>query len=245
MRAAPVTLALIGSFCIVMFAAAAHAATGFGFALVGVPLLTLTVDPHTAVVALTTVDLVLTLTIVVRERPHILWRSAIVVTVAGLAGIPLGLYALATLSGRTLAIGIALVVLVFTAALACGFRLPRASSTEIAAGVGSGVLLAATGMNGPPLVAAFQAMRLEPRQFRATLQAVFAVQALAVVAGFALTDQFTSRGIEVALVAIPAIFVGWKCGDRMFHRIPRRHYRRVVLAAMAVSACLALVTALS
>ena len=76
------------------FAAAAQATTGFGFALVGVPLLTLAADPQTAVVTITTVNLVLVAMIAIRVRAHIEWRSAAVITGTSLFGIPLGLYVL-------------------------------------------------------------------------------------------------------------------------------------------------------
>lgn len=238
-----VTTLLLTAFCIITFATAAHAMTGFGFALVGVPLLTFALDPRTAVVAITAVDLVLTIMIVIRERSHIQWRSAGVVTLASLIGIPVGIYVLATFSEDLLTVLIALVVLVFAALLALGFRVSRGNRTEVAAGVSSGILLAATGMNGPPLVAAFQAMQLSPRTFRATLQAVFAFQAVIVVAGFAVTGQFDELSVTVSAVALPALVLGWLIGDKVFHRLSGPQFRRLVLGTMVVSAILALVSA--
>lgn len=238
------TSLLIIAFCIVVFAAAAQATTGFGFALVGVPLLTLAADPRTAVVAIITVNLLLVVMIAIRERAYIEWRIASVVTAAASVGIPMGLYILARFSEQLLTVIIALVVLAFTVLLAVGWHVPRGTPTNLIAGATSGVLLGATGMNGPPLVAAFQAMRLSPKAFRATLQAVFCAQGVIVVTGYAATGQFTEKSVTVALVAIPALFVGWWIGEKVFHRIAAGpKFRWIVLAAMAMSALLALLTA--
>ena len=234
---------LIASFCIVAFSAAAQAVTGFGFALVGVPLLALALDAHTAVVAITTVELALTTMIAIREWSHIKWRSVLVVTVASLFGVPIGLYVLATFEERFLNVVIAVVVLTFAALIAFGLKLPRGHHTEIAAGISSGILLASTGMNGPPLVAAFQAMGLTPRQFRATLQAAFTAQAIMVVTGFVITDQFTGPSITVAVTAVPALVIGWVIGDKLFHRLAGPHFRRLVLGTLVASGVLTLISA--
>ncbi|PRZ41463.1 hypothetical protein CLV47_10910 [Antricoccus suffuscus] len=237
------TALLITSFCVAAFSAAAQALTGFGFALLGVPLLALAVDAHTAVVAITTVELALTAVIAIREWSHVQWRSVIVVTLASFVGIPIGLYVLATFDEHLLNAVIAVVVLVFAAIIAFGLTVPRGPRTEIVAGVSSGVLLASTGMNGPPLVAAFQAMGLSPRSFRATLQAAFTVQIIIVVIGFVLTDQFTGQSVTVAATAIPALVIGWFLGDKLFHRLTGPHFRRLVLGTLVVSGVLTLIRA--
>lgn len=232
---------LIASFCIVAFAAAAQTTTGFGFALVGVPLLTLAADPQTAVVTITTVNLVLVVMMAIRERAHIEWRSAAVVAGTSLFGIPVGLYVLATFAERPLTVIIAFVVLAFTVFLAIGRQIGRSTRNEAAIGVSSGVLLGATGMNGPPLVAAFQAMRLSPRAFRATLQAVFAVQSVILVVGFVLTHQYTEQNLTISLTAAPAVLVGWLIGEKIFHRLAGHQFRRLVLITMSLSAVLAFI----
>ncbi len=173
------------------------------------------------------------------------WRSAGVVTAASLVGIPVGLYVLAAVSPRALNIVIGVVVLVFAALLALRLlRLPRGAHVEAGAGAVSGALLAATGMNGPPLVATFQAMRMEPAEFRATLQAAFTAQTALVVAGYLITGQYAATSLAVLAVAIPALVVGWFVGNRLFHALPTSAYFRIILVTLALSGTLTLVRAL-
>lgn len=231
------------SVAVVAFASATQAVTGFGFALLAVPLLALLLDPHTAVVSVTGVALVLSTLGAARERSHVEWRSAGMVALTSLLGIPAGLFVLASLSLTTLYALIAVVVLSFTALLAFRLRVPPGRHVEVAAGVSSGALLAATGMNGPPLVLAFQAMRLPPRAMRATLQAAFAAQGALVCSGLLATDQFTQTSLAVIGAGLPALTLGWLVGERLFHRVPAELYSKLVLTTLVVSGLLALVRA--
>ncbi|HET8718235.1 MAG TPA: sulfite exporter TauE/SafE family protein [Nocardioidaceae bacterium] len=236
---------LVVAFVVVVFGSAAQTLTGFGIALVTVPLLALMIDPHTAVVAVTTMNFGLSAWVSTRERAHVRWRSAGVVTAASLVGIPVGLYVLTAVTPRALNIVIGVVVLLFAALLALRLlRLPRGAHVEAGAGAVSGALLAATGMNGPPLVATFQAMRMEPAEFRATLQAAFTAQTALVVAGYLITGQYAATSLAVLAVAIPALVVGWFVGNRLFHALPTSAYFRIILVTLALSGTLTLVRAL-
>lgn len=150
---------LIAVALVAAVAALAQMVTGFGFALVSIPLLSLLTDPMTAVTAGTVLSLWLTGTATVHQRRHVDWSTTRLVTLTGLAGIRFGLVALRLIHPSWLSVLIGTVVIAFTIVLAC----PRSSrrtvkgSSSITAGWFSGALLASTGMNGPPIVIAFQA----------------------------------------------------------------------------------------
>ena len=237
------TTLLLVSFCVVVFAAAAQAVTGFGFALVAVPLLALVIDPRTAVVAVTTIGLALSTSAASRERAHVRWSASVAVSLAGLVGMPAGLLLLSAVDERVLSLVIAVVVLTFAALLRMQVRVPPGRKVELAAGVTSGALLAATGMNGPPLVMAFQAMGLPPREFRATLQAAFTAQAAMVVIGLVLTHQFTGTSLTVCVAAVPALVIGWLLGDRLFRRLSTKQYQSIVFVTLLLSGAITLVRA--
>ena len=228
---------------ILAMAAAVQAATGFGFALTAVPLLTLVLGPQSAVVTVLVVGLVLSVGVAVRERGHVRRRDAVTVGLAGLVGMPIGLLALSTASERALTVMISLVLLGSILLLGRGLRLPRGPRTEIGAGLLSGVLLTSTSMNGPPLVVAFQAQRLPPREMRATLATIFVLHGAVAVALVAVAGQVTAAAAVTAAVGIPAIAIGWFAGDRIFRRLDATAFRRVVLGMLTVTALVALSTA--
>ncbi|WIM92576.1 sulfite exporter TauE/SafE family protein [Actinoplanes oblitus] len=214
-------------------AACAQVVTGFGYSLLSVPLLGLVVGPVDAVVGSTILVLFVNLVMAVRDRSHVRWAVARTVLVAGLPGLPIGLWLLHVLTARTLSVLIAVVVLAGTVAIGAGLRIRPRSLTLAAAGLLSGVLTTSAGVNGPPMAAVFSAMGLPPRPFRATLAAVFAVAGLGAVAGFAVTGQITSTAWLVTMVGGPAVVAGWLAGDRIFTRLT--NFRTVVLCALVLA----------
>ncbi|MFC0504480.1 sulfite exporter TauE/SafE family protein [Micromonospora costi] len=228
------------AFGIVLLGAFAQAVSGFGYALVTVPLLAATIDPRSAVVVSALTSIGLTLTAAVRERAYARWRVAAILNAAALLGLPVGLLVLARAPERALSAIIAVVVLGCVALVWSGVRIRTGPVGLGAVGVLVGVLTAATGTNGPPLVAAFHSLGYEPRVFRATVAATFAGTGLMGLAGFLLAGQVHADVLRLSLVALPAVPLGWWLGNRVFHRIDPRVFRRIVLLGLIGSAGTAL-----
>jgi uncharacterized membrane protein YfcA len=227
-------MALAAVFVIVLLAAVAQAATGFGYALVAVPLLTLATDPHTAVVGAGIASLLLTVALAARERLFVRWRVTAWLLAASLVGIPLGLVILRVLPDRWLTALIGVTALACTVLVWRRVSLSTGRVTVSAVGVVTGVLTTATGTNGPPLVATFQAMGYDARTFRATISAVFVGTGVFGLLGFLLAGQVTQPAAVVGVVGIPATALGWFVGERLFARFDEERFRRVVLGALVV-----------
>jgi uncharacterized membrane protein YfcA len=217
-------------------AAAAQAVTGFGFALVAVPVLALVLGPVPAVVTVTLVGMVLTGFTAYGERRHVLVRPATRMVVGGVVGMPLGLVALSRLDADALHLLIAVTVAGLVVLQVLGMRLPPGARTQWGAGGVSGALLASTGVNGPPLVLALQADDLPPRAFRGTLQAAFFSQDLVAVVAFAVVGLVDRHLLVLAAAGSLAVPLGWAAGDRLFARIPADRFRSVVLACLMATA---------
>jgi uncharacterized membrane protein YfcA len=157
---------------------------------------------------------------------------------------PIGLLVLTHTDDQVLTATIGVTILVMTAWLWRGLILPKGRRTEFAAGFVSGTLSTSVGTNGPPVVIAFQAVGLEPRPFRATLQACFAFQ------GSIALALFWSRGLVVHdvgvafVVGAPAAVIGALIGDRLAPRVHAGPFRNAVLILLVLSGALALGDAL-
>lgn len=231
---------LIVSALIFALAAAAQAVTGFGFALLAVPLLAVATDARTAVVGTAVVGLVPLAVTVARDRRHVRWRTVTAILLAAVAGLPLGLLILRGVSERVLTGVIAVVV------LGCAYLVwrPPPVRRPVPAVIGlvgvlTGVLTTATGTNGPPLVASFQTLGYGPRVLRATLAAIFFGTAVLGTAGFAIAGAMTSRAVLLALIGVPSALAGWYAGNRIFTLLDARNFRRVLLGALAAAAVVA------
>jgi len=234
---------LLAAAAIILIGAVVHAVTGFGFALVVTPLLAMTVDPHTAVVATTLSALAMTVTVAVRQRPYAEWRVAVIALIGTVLGMPLGLLVYRTTSGRLLTALIGLGVLVCVAIVWRGLKIRGSTPTLVGVGLLAGALSTSTGTNGPPMVATFQGMGYDPRTFRATLAVVFGGTSVLSLLGFVVAGQVNVDALWIGLVGVLVVQFGYWCGNLVFNRIDPQRFRMVVLLALIVSAVLTLVKA--
>jgi uncharacterized membrane protein YfcA len=249
----PITvLPFVVAFAVIAVASGAQSLTGFGYALLAVPVLALTIEPRLAVVVASIAGMFLTSGTMIVERSHVQWRVVAVLLAAASAGIPVGLVMLRTLSDTALRLLIAAVALLCTLQVWLGGRNVRVAGSSrfparlvvAIAGFVSGVLGTSTGTTGPPLIVAFQAMGYEPRRFRATLSAVFSCVGLLALVGFLVVGQITQRAVVFGVGSVPAVVLGWLVGNRLFARIEGDRFRRVVLAALLVSSVVTAIRAL-
>ncbi|MGY1812504.1 sulfite exporter TauE/SafE family protein [Blastococcus sp. SYSU D00820] len=239
------TLPAVAAVALAVFtlASAAQAVTGFGLALVAVPLLALVLDPVPAVVASTMVGTVLTGYATVRERRHVEGRLVARYTAAALLGMPAGLALLGGLDERALGTVITAGMLLVVVLLALDVRLPAGRGTQYGAGLLSGALLTSTGMNGPPVVLSLSALGLPPPRARGTLQAAFLAQDLVAAAAFAVLGHVDPAAAVAALAGALGVPGGWWLGDRVFRRLRPERFRAVVLGTLAVTGLVSLTSA--
>ena len=228
-----------------VIAAGIQVTMGFGFALVAIPIVAVVEDPKVAVVLITAVGVPITLWNTYRWRRHLRVREMLTVAGASLVGMPLGALVLTRAPDRALTLAIGIVVLVLTAWLWRGLRLPPGPRTEISAGVTSGALATSTGTNGPPLVIAFQATGMERDEFRATLAGCFLVQGVVAFTIFAANGLVTDEVGRALVVAMPAVVAGTLMGERWSGRLHGRAFRAAVLVLLACSGALAVAGALT
>jgi len=239
-----VTVTLVVSFVVIGVAAGAQAVTGFGFALLAVPMLALVMPVEAAVVAGSLASLAVTTGTAIRERSHVRWRTAWFVIAVALLGMPLGLFLLKTLPAAALTALVGAAVGVSTWLV---WRRPSIGGGPAAlATVGAlvGVLTTATGTNGPPLVAAFQSLGYDKHAFRATIAAIFTGCGVVSVFFFGYGGEITPTVARVVLVGLPGAALGWLVGDRLFRRLDPEPFRRLILVALVVASVVTLIRAI-
>ena len=147
----PITTIIFGMLTIFL-AGLTYGLTGFGFALVAVPLLMILLPPQ-AVVPIQLLLASLTGIVVVYEaRQWVRLKQIWPLMLAGIIGIPLGTYLLTVLDTNVLKIFIGAVISLSALAFFFGFQRPIRNERLASAPIGfiSGVLNGSTGMSGPP-----------------------------------------------------------------------------------------------
>lgn len=233
-------------FFLTAFAATAQSVTGFGFGLVVIPFLVLVLGPRDAVVLSTMLGTSLSVLMLLQLRSQVPWRPATIAITGAIIGSPVGLVVLVSLNKDVLQVAIAIAVLVATALLIRGYRVPAGGDTgPLIAGFIGGVTRMTAGLPGPPVVLYFKASGLTPELQRAAVTAFFVVTGIAGAALFAGQGSLDRHLAALALVGVPAIVVGWLTGGKLFTRIEPGLFSAIVYVMLVGSSMLAIATALT
>src|SRR3954471_13006633 len=199
--------------------------------------------PQHAVVCASSVSLAMTLGTAIAARGLI--DRSIARRLAGwlLLGMPFGVVLLRLLPARSLAVIIAVVVLLCTVLVWRSWAVSVSGWKAAAVGLAAGVLAAATGTNGPPLVAAVQSMGVPPRVFRATMAALLAFGGAVGLTLWVLAGVVTPTDWGISILGTPIAFAGGWLGRRLVDRVDAARFRRIVLSALMASSAVALVHA--
>lgn len=238
---------LVSVALIIFVAACAQMVSGFGFALMAVPLMGLAIDVKSAVVISTICGTASNTFQALTESRHRDGRLVRNLVVASFLGMPFGMVLLDRVDVEALQITIGLVVLVAIVAVVArpqGHPSPGGAIFESVAGFVSGVLATATSTNGPPLVLLLRSKGLSPDQFRATINTVFSIIAVTTVGVFALSGRITSDVVTGSLVGLPGLIVGMALGARVRGWVSVEVFWRIVLGLLVVTATSSIVSGL-
>lgn len=241
----PATTIVFGML-IIFLAGFTHSLTGFGFALVAVPLLMIFLPPQ-AVVPIQLLLASLTGIVVVYEaRQWVRLKQIWPLMLAGIIGIPLGTYLLTVLDTNVLKIFIGAVISLSALAFLFGFQRPIRNERLASAPIGfiSGVLNGSTGMSGPPVILFFSNQDVEKRIFRVNLATYFLVLNAITFPTQWIGGLLTREVFTYALWFLPALALGSWAGIKLSHRIREDLFRKIALVIVAIAGMLSVITGL-
>lgn len=229
---------------VVAGASATQAISGFGFALIAVPLLSLFVDPQTAVVLATVVGAFSSTFQAVTDRSHAQRELVQRLSIAAYVGMPFGLLVFVVVSESVLRFIVGVVVLIAAVALMRGFSIAHTNKKyDWIMGWLSGVLATSTSTNGPPLVFLLQAKRLSPESFRSSINIVFSLTSIGAIFLFAISGNITADDFFGIAISVPMLLIGLTVGFKVRTRVNAEQFRMLVFALLIVSAMSALFAA--
>lgn len=231
---------------LVAVAATVQLAAGFGFALAAVPLVSVVLDPHDAVI--------ITLGLATITNLYQAWAGrhdadrAVIgrMLVGAAAGLPVGLLVFQLAGDRVLALVIGVAVLGAVVVIAAGLDLRHAGpGLDVGGGVLSGALTMSAGVNGPPLVVVLQARHFSPERFRGTITTVFATLDIVGIAVFAATGDLDGAVLVAIAASLPGLVIGAVAGIALRRHLDPPRFRRLVLVLLTVAGVSVLVSALA
>ena len=229
---------------VILLAALLQSAIGFGFGLVSMPLLALMMAAPDAAALVALCSATLSGTMLIRNRKGLHVEEAAGLILAAAAGVPVGIFILASAPRQGLLIGLGLVVLLFSLV-----SLMQKTPFEIKdrrwrflAGFLGGVLGGAYNISGPPVVLYGAMRRWPPERFLAVTQAFFLPIALMVATGHALAGLWTRETLTLFAFAAPGIIAATFVGARLSRRLSAPALAKGVYALCAALGAMLVVT---
>ncbi len=224
-------LLLVLSGVVILMSALLKGMTGFGFALLAIPFLSLIYPVRTLVPAMAVFNLITSALLLLKIRERIAWRYFIPMFLASLAGIPLGIYMLDFLDETALRVIIGVMLVAVSLKMLSGIPLARRFREKpiVFAGFLSGVLSGSISAGGPPLVIAMNRKGYGKELFRGVFAWFSTFSAFFALAGFYANGLLTKPSYELALYFSPLLLIGSSLGNRFAYRINAEKFKRIVM----------------
>ena len=211
--------------------------TGFGSALVAVPLLVLTLPITFVVPAVVLLDYLASMTHGIRHFKHIHWRDLLPLIPFALLGILIALYLLQNVQPGILTDALGIFILVY--AVYSLLPLPPLHGSRAWAlplGTLTGLVGTAFGTGGPFTVIYLGLRDLSKAAFRGTVATFFAIDGGMRLVGFGFSGFYDQQNLLFTLCALPIMALGLYAGGHIHTNLSQQAFVRLVAAVLIGSA---------
>jgi uncharacterized membrane protein YfcA len=216
--------------------------SGFGGALIFIPIASAVIGPKTAVPLILLMDGVLSLGLVPNAWPLGDKREIGLMVLGALVGVPTGTWLLTSIDPLVIRWSIVVVAAAMLILLTSGWRYHGQANVPATVGVGllSGIFTGTAQVGGPPLVAYWLGGVIPPATARANLVLFFAMSTVISVVSYAAKDLLTPSALALALVVGPAYGLGLCAGSRLFGLASESTFRSICCGLIALAVLLGL-----
>jgi len=206
---------------------------GFGMAVVAAPILLL-INPVFVPGPMLLAAVFLVLLMALRNRRDVIVGDVAVATVGRILGTAPAAMAIRALEPSIFELLFAVLVVAVVLLSLKGIHLRRTPRNVFAAAALSGFIGTMSSMGGPAMALVYQ-HETGPK-IRGTLSAIFTIGTAISVLGLWWAGRFGSTELQLALLLMPAVFVGFFLSRYTVGKLDKAHTRPAVLAISALAA---------
>ncbi len=222
--------------------------TGFGSALIAIPLLALLYSAKFAIPFIMLYECLIDLMILGKDSLKMKseLKDAWPLLISGLIGVPLGTEVLIHSNEWLLKIlmGIALVFFSILMLFNWSLKLKRDKTVSAASGLLGGFLCGSIGMPGPPMALLLSSQGFEKAAFRRLMVIFLTVIDFSTFFYFILIGLIDFEMLMQSLKLLPALIIGFLAGRSAFGRIDETNFRRLTLTITLIAGIILLSSAL-
>jgi uncharacterized membrane protein YfcA len=232
----------IAAACVAVLAGTLRGFSGFGSALIYVPLIAAVYEPRIATVSLILIDQICVAPYAIAAFRQCSWREILPAFIAAAFTVPLGTLVQRYSDPVMLRWGMAIFVITFVAIFASGWRYRWKPNAAAAVGAGalSGFAGGATQMSGPPVILYWLGSPNAAVIVRANLLVYLLLLGLTLIVNYCAQGMLTALPIALAVMLWPAYSLSVWIGARWFRGTSDAFYRKVAYMIVAVSALISL-----
>lgn len=215
---------------LVFFAVLVQTLSGFGFAIIAMPLVTLILGIQTAAPLIAMMGLTVCAINAVRYRRAINLGELARLAVASAIGVPVGIWLQSNVSETLVRQALGFVLAAYALYALLRPATARLESTKWAypAGFLAGCLGGAYNTPGPPAIV-YGSLRQWPKdEYRAVLQTFFFCNAVLVVASHTVAGNVNADVLRLFGWALPAVLMGILAGARLDKAVNQERFRTLV-----------------
>jgi len=229
---------------IVMIAGFVQGLSGFGSALVMVPLMVLVLPPRIVVPTALIFGTILNGYLMIRERKHLEMGRIWPLLIAGIIGLPAGALLLILIHASVLKVLIGSVIILTGALILLGIdmKVKREKTAMLPVGLLSGILNGSISMSGPPVILFFSNQRMRKGNFRGNIVSYFLVLNIFTIPVFAISGLFTLNVLMYSLILLLPLIIGLLIGTKVAGKIDEGGFRKVVLTLVTITGAAALIS---
>jgi hypothetical protein len=227
----------IAAVAIAVVAGLVRGFTGFGSALIYMPLISAIYGPRLAAPTLLLIDTLCSLPFAIKAVPDCNWREVRLVMATGVLGVPLGVAALVYIDAIALRWFIAVLVLIAVAMLASGWRYHGRPTVAASLGVGalSGFGAGAVQIGAPPLLVYWLGGQNSATTVRANIMVYFIMQGVLTFVAYLYGALFSAPALALALLLGVPFGAALATGAHFFRGTSDAFYRRLAYVIVAVA----------
>jgi uncharacterized membrane protein YfcA len=216
--------------------------SGFGSALIFIPLASSMIGPKLASPLLLVIDFIAAAPLIPNGWQHANRRDVGNMLLGSVIGVPIGAWALTQMDALAVRWMIIALIVPMLALLMSGWRYRGTPTATITAVVGAiaGFFNGVAQVGGPPIVLYWLRDTTAARVVRANIIVFFAASSVFTIFSYLIGGVLTTAVIGLAVLTGPAFGIGLWLGSHMFGLASEKTFRRICYALIAVAALVSL-----
>lgn len=231
---------LLAVFLIIFFASIVRGLSGFGLAMIALPLLSLILPYRQTVVLLVAVNLSFSIVHLIKSKGLIKSGYFVIIIVFSSLGVTAGVLLLNRINNEILRACAGLVILIFAILMISGYRLrfTRPGMAYSLASLIGGILAGSASIGGPVAALMLGGTKLKHDEFRYSMSVFFLVSYTYSTALYSVTGSIDPEQLLLIVFCIPSMIAGFLLGERLTKIINERKIRTIVLLLLVLAGIL-------